>query len=246
MIATTLVLTAAMSWMAHSPPHQRLPASHTAAARTLTPRAQAQPYRSDAKFDYFRLSRDLDVSLTKPLGAVLEEALPAGVKVEELQEGGSAEETGLLKKGDRLNSVNAQDVSTATFDEVINLLIAAPEEVSLSVTRTVISRRPRAQAAAITLTVDRKTIEVDKGVIMRTAIQHNKMEIHKGMKAKMSSCGGVGQCSSCWVQVLEGGDNLSDPTETELKRGQKKPAGYRMACQSSVNGPVSVEVKSLD
>ena len=87
---------------------------------------------------------------------------------------------------------------------------------------------------------------VEKGVVMRTAIQANGLEIHKGMKAKMSSCGGVGQCASCWVQVLDGADNLSARTQNEQKRGASRPDTWRMACQACVEGPVSVDVKSLE
>jgi len=238
------------SWLAFAPPQQRvapLPLHARGGARAPPLRANAQqPYRSDAKFDYFRIPRSLTVTLTKPLGAVLEDAAPAGVKVEDLQEGGSAAETGLLKKGDMLRSVMGTDVSEASFDEVMALLIDAPAEVELGVRRVVISRKPREAPTPLTLTVDGTPVEVVKGVVMRSAIQEAGLTIHKGMKAKMSSCGGVGQCASCWVEVLDGEENLSAPTASELKRGQKKPAGYRMACQSTVNGPVSVDVKSLD
>ena len=76
----------------------------TTTARTPFIIAQQQPYRSDDKWDYFRLLRKVEVTLTKPLGAVLEETgQTAGtVKVDDLAEGGSALETGLLKKGDVL------------------------------------------------------------------------------------------------------------------------------------------------
>jgi len=246
-ILWTMLAIAALSlgWAAWAP---TAPAVRCAAVeRSRPPLAQApQPYRSDEQWDYFRIPRSLTVTLPKPLGAVLEEAAPAGVKVEDLQEGGSAAETGLLKKGDRLTSVMGADVSSATFDEVMALLIDAPAEVELGVKRVVISRKPRVKAAPCVLTVDGTPIEVAKGVVMRSAIQAAGLEIHKGVKAKMQSCGGVGQCSSCWVQVLDGADNLSDPTTTELKKGQKKGPGYRMACQSLVNGAVSVDVKSLD
>ena len=53
------------------------------------PRMDAKtPYRSDDQFDYFRIAREVTVTLTKPLGAQLEECAPAGVRVEELVEGG--------------------------------------------------------------------------------------------------------------------------------------------------------------
>ena len=83
----------------------------TTTARTPFIIAQQQPYRSDDKWDYFRLLRKVEVTLTKPLGAVLEETgQTAGtVKVDDLAEGGSALETGLLKKGDVLLTVMGED-----------------------------------------------------------------------------------------------------------------------------------------
>lgn len=187
-----------------------------------------KPFRSDENFDYFRQIRAVEVTLTKPMGAVLEEAKPSGVKVEELQDGGSAAETGLLKKGDRLARIMGTDVTSASFDEAMELLIDAPEEVELRVLRTVITRKPRVFPK---LTVDGKELTVDRGVVMRTAIQSNGMEIHKGMKAKMSSCGGGGQCASCWVEVLEGIENLSDETAAEERMRKSRPENWRMACQ---------------
>ena len=208
-----------------------------------------KPFRSDANFDYFRITREISATLTKPLGAVLEEVStttpePAGVQVEELNEDGSAFET--LKKGDKLTSVMGQDVTKSSFDDVMALLIDAPGEVELKLLRTSMTRKPRPKLPPTMLTVDGDTIEVKQGVVMRTAIQAEGLEIHKGMKAKMSACGGAGQCASCWVEVLDGVDNLSAPTDAEERRRKTRPATWRMACQASLTGPVSIQVKSLE
>ena len=124
--------------------------TRTSALRASGSAAAPAPYRSDANFDYFRSARTLGVTLPKPLGAVLEEVAPAGVRVEELQEGGSAMETGLLKKGDKFLSVLGEDVSSSSFDEVMALLMASPDDkpVEITVRRVVITRKPRATVAA--------------------------------------------------------------------------------------------------
>ena len=83
-------------------------------SRVAALRAQA-PFKSDAQYDYFRKIRQISVTLAKPLGAVLEECPPAGVRVEELQDGGSAAETELLKKGDRIRSVQGVDAHRQTL-----------------------------------------------------------------------------------------------------------------------------------
>ena len=76
------------------------------------------PFKTDDEYSYFRRKKDVDVALKKPLGAVLEEMSMEGVVVASLQEGGSALETGLLKKGDAIRSIQGKDVSQAGFDEV--------------------------------------------------------------------------------------------------------------------------------
>jgi len=58
----------------------------------------------------------------------------------------------------------------------------------------------------------------------------------------VTNCGGVGQCLTCQVEVLEGMENLSPRTAAEDKILKKKPANYRLACQVFVNGNVKVQV----
>ncbi len=57
-----------------------------------------------------------------------------------------------------------------------------------------------------------------------------------------NSCGGVGICARCRVQVLSGGENLSPPTSLERRFGTAR--GFaddeRMACQAVVRGDCSV------
>ena len=212
----------------------------TPAARMCAP--TLTPYRSDANFDYFRVPKELSVTLPKPLGAVLEEAAPSGVKVQELQEGGSGAETGLLKKGDKFVSVCGADCAALDFDSVMAMLVDAPGEVELQVVRTSIVRKPRAAVEPSLLTVDGKDSSVQKGVILRQAVVDTGAELYKGWMAKAQQCGGAGQCSTCWVNVVEGAENLSAMTEVEQRKGKKKPEGYRMSCQAIVQGDVKVEV----
>ena len=60
---------------------------------------------------------------------------------------------------------------------------------------------------------------------------------------KMMNCGGYGQCGTCIVEIVEGMEHLSPRTPVENKKLKKKPANYRLACQTLVNGPVSVVTK---
>jgi len=234
--ATGLVVLLATAW---TPP--RSPAVASTTRRHATPRAET-PYRSDDDYDYFKRPKQVTVTLEKPLGAVLEGCSPVGVRVEALQDGGSAATTGLLKKGDRLLTIQGNDVATASFDAVMEMLVDAPPEVELGVTRTVIVRRPRVVAPPPTLIVDGVASEAVSGTILRTAVIGTGATLYRSLKAKMSNCGGAGQCSTCWVNVVDGMDNLSPRTEAEERKGKKKPATYRMSCQAFLNGDVSVEI----
>lgn len=80
------------------------------------------------------------------------------------------------------------------------------------------------------------------GANLRIKAMENGIDIYT-FKGKMMNCGGYGQCGTCIVNITEGIDNLSPKTEVEDRKLKKKPTTYRLACQSLVNGPVSVVTK---
>ncbi|HEX9982487.1 MAG TPA: 2Fe-2S iron-sulfur cluster-binding protein [Thermoanaerobaculia bacterium] len=57
-----------------------------------------------------------------------------------------------------------------------------------------------------------------------------------------NSCGGVGICTSCKVVVVQGAENLTEPTARELRIGTARgfEPGERMACQAVVKGNCAV------
>lgn len=239
---TTVYILAGCAAAAAFAPSSRLrgPACHL--RRAGSPRAEI-PFKSDGGFDYFRIQREVTITLPKPLGAVLEETAPSGVKVTGLQEGGSALDTKLLKKNDRILTVMGQNVAAARFDDVMAALVAAPEEVELGVSRVVIVKRPAAPPPADpVLTIDGVAAPIDLGAIMRNPILASGTDMYKGIMAKAQQCGGLGQCSLCWVNVVSGEENLSPRTAVELKKGAKRPPTYRMSCQAIVNGDVAIEM----
>ena len=235
MLFTVFSLASALAW---SPVSPLTPGACRAAPRCQPLRAAEEPFRSDELFDYFRRKKEVSVSLEKPLGAVLKEAGAAGgVCVEELLEEGSASTTGALKKSDRLLRVADADVSSSSLDDVMAILVDASSPVEIDLERNVIVKVVR---KAPVLTYDGQTLEMQKGSIMRTAVVKNGLELYSGM-AKLTNCGGTGSCSTCWVDVKEGAENLSPRTAVEEKKGAKRPPTYRMACQVLVNGDVTVE-----
>jgi ferredoxin len=88
---------------------------------------------------------------------------------------------------------------------------------------------------------DKEVVAAD-GANLRLKAMQNNIDIYKFM-GKMTNCGGGGNCGTCIVEIVEGIENLSPRTDTENRFLKKKPDNYRLACQTLVNGPVSVVTK---
>ncbi|WGV24722.1 2Fe-2S iron-sulfur cluster-binding protein [Halotia branconii] len=88
---------------------------------------------------------------------------------------------------------------------------------------------------------DKEVVAADGANLRLKAIQNN-IDLYKFI-GKVTNCGGNGQCGTCIVEIVEGIENLSSRTDVENKKLKKKPDNYRLACQTMVNGPVSVVTK---
>ena len=80
------------------------------------------------------------------------------------------------------------------------------------------------------------------GANLRIKALEKQIDLYTLM-GKMMNCGGYGQCGTCIVEVVEGMENLSPRTDAENRILKKKPDSYRLACQTLVNGPVSIKTK---
>lgn len=89
---------------------------------------------------------------------------------------------------------------------------------------------------------ENKEIDVALGSNLRFKAQENNIDIYT-LVGKLTQCGGYGQCGTCVVDILEGGNNLSPRTAAEEKMLKKRPSSCRLACQAMVQGPISVETK---
>lgn len=89
---------------------------------------------------------------------------------------------------------------------------------------------------------ENKEIEVAVGSNLRFKAQENNIDIYT-LVGKLTQCGGYGQCGTCVVDIIEGAGNLSPRTAVEEKKLSKRPSSCRLACQSMVQGPISVETK---
>ena len=87
-----------------------------------------------------------------------------------------------------------------------------------------------------------KEIEVSRGANLRLKTLEHNIDLYT-LKGKLMNCGGYGQCGTCIVEVQEGMQNLSPRTEVENRKLKKRPPNYRLACQTLVNGPVSIHTK---
>lgn len=87
-----------------------------------------------------------------------------------------------------------------------------------------------------------KEVIAANGANMRCLAMQNGIDIYK-VWGKMMNCGGYGQCGTCIVEITEGIENLSPRTDAENRILKKKPENYRLACQTLVNGPVSIITK---
>ncbi len=88
---------------------------------------------------------------------------------------------------------------------------------------------------------EREVIAAD-GANLRLKAVENGIDIYTFV-GKVSNCGGYGQCGTCIVEIVEGLDHLSPRTDFESRKLKKKPDNYRLACQTLVNGPVTVKTK---
>ncbi|NEN88666.1 MAG: (2Fe-2S)-binding protein [Okeania sp. SIO2D1] len=80
------------------------------------------------------------------------------------------------------------------------------------------------------------------GANLRIKALENRIDLYT-FTGKMMNCGGYGQCGTCVVEVVEGLENLSPRTPVEEQKLKKKPPSYRLACQTMVNGPVTIKTK---
>ena len=88
---------------------------------------------------------------------------------------------------------------------------------------------------------DGKQIEVAENESILTASLRNNV-------SHLSACGGTGKCSTCRVEIIDGLENCSSKTDQEQKLSHKLsfPDNIRLACQTTISGPVSYRRLLLD
>ncbi|MEM7757705.1 MAG: 2Fe-2S iron-sulfur cluster-binding protein [Cyanobacteria bacterium P01_A01_bin.40] len=94
----------------------------------------------------------------------------------------------------------------------------------------------------ITFAKENKEVIAAQGSNLREKALQNRVDIYT-LGGKLRNCGGYGQCATCIVEVTEGMENLSPKTDFEKRRLKRKPDNYRLACQTLVNGSVTIMTK---
>jgi ferredoxin len=94
----------------------------------------------------------------------------------------------------------------------------------------------------ITFAKENKEVIAAQGSNLREKALQNRIDIYT-LGGKLRNCGGYGQCATCIVEVTQGMENLSPKTDFENRRLKRKPDNYRLACQTMVNGSVTIVTK---
>ncbi len=194
-------------------------------------------------------SNTLSLQLQKPLGLILEESddstnnpTNCGVIVTQVNEGGSAYASPSADKltNAKITKVMETDVSSMSFDDVMDVIIGAPEslvvEFALAEGVTVESTTATAETeeatptveeyeigTTVTITVEqpnnpnKPTIALQAKVgdnLRKTLLANNDIELYRGLKKKLGNCGGGGQCGFCAVE-------LEDDSESGMVWGER-------------------------
>lgn len=215
----------------------------------------------------FSSAETLSLQLEKPLGLILEEddVSGSGVIVTQVNEGGSAYESPDASKliGSKIQSVTGKDVSTLSFDDVMDVIVGADspldvvfalkngasgaveetvapedeEEVGYAIGTDVLItvKQPEANKADIVL-------NAKVGDNLRKALLSNKeIELYRGIKKKLGNCGGGGQCGFCAVELTDDEGCWGERSDYEAQKiGKNGSDKCRLACMNNIAGPATI------
>ncbi|TNF00153.1 MAG: 2Fe-2S iron-sulfur cluster binding domain-containing protein [Deltaproteobacteria bacterium] len=93
----------------------------------------------------------------------------------------------------------------------------------------------------VTLLPSGNTVEVEEGVDLLKALREADVYIK-------STCGGYASCTDCIIKISSGADNLTSPPieEINLLGNVFHITKERLACQTKIIGPVSIDISAHD
>ncbi len=83
---------------------------------------------------------------------------------------------------------------------------------------------------------------VQEGETLRDAIREHGVPLYTFIN-NIRNCNGGGQCGTCFVEVLEGMDNLTPRTIAEQRLLKRRSANARLSCQALIYGNVSIRTQ---
>ena len=89
---------------------------------------------------------------------------------------------------------------------------------------------------------ENKEIDAAIGCNLRFKAQENNIDIYTFV-GKLTQCGGYGQCGTCVVDLVDRTIKINQRSAVEDRMLKKRPSTCRLACQTIVNGPISVVTK---
>ncbi len=91
---------------------------------------------------------------------------------------------------------------------------------------------------------EQKDVFCHSGQNLREVALANSIDLY-GLKGKLANCGGYGQCSTCFVEIVKSSNSsaLSGLTQFEMKKLNLRPSNWRLACQVIVNSSIIVLTK---
>lgn len=170
-----------------------------------------------------RTRLNVEVSLEKPLGVVLEEG-DAGVYIKEILDSGSASSNDDVSEGLRIVAVNGARFEG--FDNVMSALGEAPSPVTLTLESqfTLLKVVDGTQTSFVTAT---------KGANLRKTLLASGAKLYD-FKGTLTNCNGGGQCGTCRVRVED--HDLPARTDWENDKIKDPDTNLRLACLTLVDG----------
>ena len=82
-----------------------------------------------------------------------------------------------------------------------------------------------------------EVFEIDENTSLLEALRQKELYVK-------SSCGGNGSCSDCIVKIVEGADNLNDPSfaEKQLLGNVFHITKERLSCQTKITGDITIDL----
>ena len=86
-------------------------------------------------------------------------------------------------------------------------------------------------------------IQCKPGENLRELAIKEQLQLY-GLKGILGNCGGVGQCSTCFISVEGGTKNSLTPlTAVEEEKLKNRPDNWRLACQSLIKSSALILTK---